>query len=78
MIPPDLPQNHVDFITEVSEVATRYGMERFTLEYRQNREDEYKLPNCMTGDIKAHFTTKDGRGRPEHRIVVEFTGKLLL
>ena len=33
---PSIPQSHAEFANEVANIADKYGMDRFTMEYRPN------------------------------------------
>lgn len=67
---PELPEQHQRFIDSVVAAAKENGMNEFEITYRPHWETP-DISHCY-GDIKVCYCGTDGRGRPDHRVSVEF------
>lgn len=72
VVAPVIPQSHADFANELAAIADKYRMDRFTMTYRPNFDERFsdKYDSRIHGDMKIHYSSVDGRGRPSKNLKV--------
>lgn len=67
-IAPEIPESHALFAQEIADVARKYGVESFTMDYRPDFDN--RLKHHIDGTLKIHFSKADGRGRPANNLCI--------
>lgn len=67
----EIPESHVDFAKEIASTAKKFGIDKFTLEYKPSY-DHVTTNIKYYGTLKVHFSVKDGRGRPADNLRITY------
>ncbi len=73
---PEIPEFHALFAKDVAEAAKKHGIDRFTLEYRPNYSLRHN--HSIHGNLKIHFSSADGRGRPANNLSIQLETSLIM
>jgi hypothetical protein len=76
----DIPENHVEFAKAVSELADKFGMDKFEMTYRPKYGEHLDrgIDRRVNGDMKIHYSAVDGRGRPSRNLTINCEARLAL
>lgn len=67
----EIPKSHVDFANAVANIADIHGIKDFTIEYNPEFDIGLNGPeNFIRGNMKIHYSTTDGRGRPHKQLKI--------
>lgn len=76
--PIEIPEEFQKFASQVADLATTNGIEKFTMTFVPSFDRYLEQDRRITGEMKIHFSAVDQRGRPCRSLGIHLSANHIL